>query len=66
MVFVVTSMEKIATSKEARKKKQLGDSAQKALSAIRQETNNLPTPNLSSTLCNWPLKRPVSTWLKLL
>jgi len=46
MVFVVTSMEKIATSKEARKKKQLGDSAQKALSAIRQGDQQPPDPEL--------------------
>lgn len=43
MVFVVTALEQIAASKEARKKKQLGDSATKVLSNIKQH-NATPTP----------------------
>ncbi|KAL8912114.1 MAG: hypothetical protein Q9171_002830 [Xanthocarpia ochracea] len=43
MVFVVTALEQIATSKEARKKKQLGDSATKVLSVIKQQEAT-PTP----------------------
>ena len=35
MVFVVTALEQIAASKEARRKKQLGDSANKVLSSIK-------------------------------
>lgn len=35
MVFVVSALETIAASKDARKKKQLGDSVQRALSAIK-------------------------------
>lgn len=35
MVFVVSALESIAASKDARKRKELGDSAQRALSAIR-------------------------------
>lgn len=36
MVFVVTALENIASSKEARKRKGLGDSVQTALNAIKQ------------------------------
>ncbi|KAL8892597.1 MAG: hypothetical protein Q9215_000476 [Flavoplaca cf. flavocitrina] len=43
MVFVVTALEQIAASKEARKKKQLGDSAAKVLSTIKQHEAT-PTP----------------------
>ncbi|KAL8858927.1 MAG: hypothetical protein Q9178_004606 [Gyalolechia marmorata] len=43
MVFVVTALEQIAASKEARKKKQLGDSATKVLSVIKQQEAT-PTP----------------------
>lgn len=46
MVFVVTALEKIASSKEARKRKQLGDSVQKALSAIKQGDQQLPDPDV--------------------
>lgn len=43
MVFVVTALEQIANSKEARRKKQLGDSATKVLSSIKQQ-EAAPTP----------------------
>ncbi|KAL8637731.1 MAG: hypothetical protein Q9228_005029 [Teloschistes exilis] len=43
MVFVVTALEQIAASKEARRKKQLGDSANKVLSSIKQQKAT-PTP----------------------
>ncbi|KAL8993824.1 MAG: hypothetical protein Q9169_006052 [Polycauliona sp. 2 TL-2023] len=43
MVFVVTALEQIAASKEARRKKQLGDSAANVLSIIKQHEAN-PTP----------------------
>ena len=43
MVFVVTALEQIAASKEARKKKQLGDSAAKVLSTIKKHEAT-PTP----------------------
>lgn len=43
MVFVVTALEQIAASKEARKKKQLGDSANKVLATIKQQESP-PTP----------------------
>ena len=44
MVFVVTALETIAASKEARKRKGLGDSVQNALSAIKFD--NSPDPEL--------------------
>lgn len=37
MVFVVTALETIAASKDARKRKQLGDSAHRALNAIKSQ-----------------------------
>lgn len=43
MVFVVTALEQIATSKEARRKKQLGDSANRVLAMIKQQEKT-PTP----------------------
>ncbi|KAL8675454.1 MAG: hypothetical protein Q9168_000155 [Polycauliona sp. 1 TL-2023] len=43
MVFVVTALEQIAASKEARRKKQLGDSAANVLSIIKQHEAS-PTP----------------------
>lgn len=43
MVFVVTALEQIAASKEARRKKQLGDSVNKVLSSIKQQKAT-PTP----------------------
>ena len=42
MVFVITALETIAASKEARKRKGLGDSVHVALSAIRNDES--PTP----------------------
>lgn len=46
MVFVTTSLEKIAASKEARKRKQLGESAQKALSALKPGNQQIPDPEI--------------------
>lgn len=46
MVFVTTSLEKIASSKEARKRKQLGDAAQKALSALKSGDQQIPDPEI--------------------
>ncbi|KAL8697076.1 MAG: hypothetical protein Q9201_007323 [Fulgogasparrea decipioides] len=43
MVFVVTALEQIAASKEARRKKALGDSATKVLLSIKQQ-GMTPTP----------------------
>lgn len=37
LVFVITALETIAASKDARKRKQLGDSANRALSALKSE-----------------------------
>lgn len=42
MIFIVNALEAILASKEARKKKQLGDSAQKALTTIRESDPQLP------------------------
>lgn len=42
MVFVVTALEQIAASKEARRKGKLGDSTNKVLTTIRQQ--DTPTP----------------------
>ena len=44
MVFVITALETIAASKEARKRKALSDSVQLALSAIRNDAS--PTPEI--------------------
>ena len=44
MVFVVTALETIATSKEARKRKGLGDSVQAALASIKSDSS--PDPEL--------------------
>ena len=41
IVFVVSALDQIAASKEARKKKPLGDAAQKALDAIKQLNGSL-------------------------
>lgn len=46
IVFVITSLEKIAASKEARKRKPLGDSAQKALSALKSGSQQAPDPEI--------------------
>lgn len=43
MVFVVTALEQIAASKEARRKKQLVESANRVLAAIKQQ-DTAPTP----------------------
>ena len=45
MVFVVTALENIATSKEARKRKPLADAVAKALSSIKQRDIN-PSPEI--------------------
>lgn len=45
IVFVVSALEQIAASKDARRKKQLGDTAQKALSAIKQKDGSA-TPEI--------------------
>ena len=45
IVFVVSALEQIAASKEARKKKALGDSASKALAAIKKG-NVTPNPEI--------------------
>lgn len=42
MVFVITALESIAASKEARKRRALGDSVQIALSAIKQDASPNP------------------------
>ena len=43
IVFVVSALDQIAASKEARKKKELGDAAQKALDAIKR-LDSSPSP----------------------
>ncbi|KAL8743792.1 MAG: hypothetical protein Q9190_003887 [Brigantiaea leucoxantha] len=43
MVFIVTALEQIAASKEARRKKQLGDAVTKVLSSIKQHDAD-PSP----------------------
>ena len=42
IVFVVTALEAVASSKEARKRKQLGEAVQTALTAIKQGEPQLP------------------------
>ncbi|KAI9849372.1 MAG: guanine nucleotide exchange protein for ADP-robosylation factor [Thelocarpon superellum] len=46
MIFVVNALQTIAASKEARKKKQLGDAVQRALAAIKELDPELPDPEL--------------------
>ena len=46
MVFVVSALESIVASKEARKRKQLGDATQKALTAIKEAGAQLPDPEV--------------------
>jgi brefeldin A-inhibited guanine nucleotide-exchange protein len=46
MVFVVTALEHIAASKEARKRKPLSDSVQKALQTIKELDPQLPDPEI--------------------
>ena len=53
MVFVITALDTIASSKDARKRRELGDAAQKALSAIKSEGD--PT-RLSPELLFHPLQ----------
>ncbi len=45
IVFVVSALEQIAASKEARRKKQLGDAAQRALDAIKRPDSS-PSPEI--------------------
>ena len=45
IVFVVSALEQIAASKEARRKKQLGDAAQKALDIIKRPDSS-PSPEV--------------------
>ena len=45
IVFIVSALEQIASSKEARKKKSLEESARKALAAIKQQ-NGAPDPEV--------------------
>ena len=45
IVFVVTALEQIAASKEAKRRKPLGDAVQKALTAIKQE-DVMPNPEV--------------------
>lgn len=45
IVFVVSALEQIAASKEARRKKQLGDAAQKALDVIKRPDSS-PSPEI--------------------
>lgn len=45
IVFVVSALEQIAASKEARRKKQLGDAAQKALDLIKRPDSS-PSPEV--------------------
>ena len=45
IVFVVSALEQIAASKEARRKKQLGDAAQKALDVIKRPDSS-PSPEV--------------------
>ena len=45
IVFVVTALEQIAASKEARRRKPLGDAVQKALAATRQK-EEAPSPEI--------------------
>ena len=45
IVFVVTALEQIAASKEARRRKPLGDAVQKALTAIKQKDDS-PNPEI--------------------
>ena len=53
MVFVITALDTIASSKDARKRKELGEAAQKAMSAIKTEGD--PT-NLNPELLFKPLQ----------
>ncbi len=46
VVFVVSALEAIAQSKDARKRKQLGDATQKALDAIKAADPQLPDPEI--------------------
>ncbi|KAI9830587.1 MAG: guanine nucleotide exchange protein for ADP-robosylation factor [Phylliscum demangeonii] len=46
LVFIVNALEAIASSKEARKRKQLADSSERALNAIKQSHPQLPDPEV--------------------
>ncbi|KAM3081151.1 guanine nucleotide exchange protein for ADP-robosylation factor [Clarireedia jacksonii] len=46
IVFVVSALEAIAASKEAQKKKELGESVDKALKAIKEHEPQLPDPEI--------------------
>jgi brefeldin A-inhibited guanine nucleotide-exchange protein len=46
IVFVVSALEAIAASKEAHKKRNLGDSVQKALKDIKEHEPQLPDPEI--------------------
>jgi len=46
IVFVVSALEAIAASKEAQKKQGLGDSVQKALKDIKEQSPQLPDPEI--------------------
>ncbi|KAI9668898.1 MAG: guanine nucleotide exchange protein for ADP-robosylation factor [Caeruleum heppii] len=46
VIFVVSALESIGASKEARKGKQLGDAVQKALSSIKESDPQLPDPEI--------------------
>ncbi len=46
IVFVTGALETIASSKEARKRRQLADSAQKALNIVKQPDAQLPDPEV--------------------
>lgn len=49
IVFVVSALEAIAASKEAQKRKQLGESVQKALKEIKEHDPQLPDPEIIFT-----------------
>ncbi|KAI9805094.1 MAG: hypothetical protein M1825_000928 [Sarcosagium campestre] len=46
LIFVVRALESIAASREARKRKDLGDATQRALDAIKKSDPSLPDPEL--------------------
>ena len=46
MIFVVGALETIGSSKDARRRRQLGDATQKALNAIKESDPQLPDPEI--------------------
>src|SRR2546421_8959018 len=46
IVFVVSALETIGASKEVKRKKQLGESVERALAEIKQHGTQLPNPEL--------------------